>query len=92
MGFFSSLFSVALIPAIVKLETNLSDRERFDFDEDAFMRSLNQISGAIRRTESLSKQQEAIKRLWRLCDHDALNYREKDALVKQVEALKRDCR
>lgn len=92
MGFLSSLFGAALIPAIVKLERNLSDRERFDFDEDAFMRSLNQIDGAIRQTESINKKIEARKRLGRLCYHDALNYREKNALVKLVEDLNKNCR
>lgn len=31
MGFFSSLFTAALIPSIANFETKLSDRERFNF-------------------------------------------------------------
>lgn len=87
MGFFSSLFSAALIPTIANFETKLSDRERFNFGREEFERSLKQITKAIRATESQSKKREAIKRLERLCEHRSLEPDARRMLENQVDDL-----
>ena len=63
MGFFSSLFTAALIPSIANFETKLSDRERFNFGKKEFERSLFQITKAIRMTESQSKKKRCNKKI-----------------------------
>ena len=84
MGFFSKLFSKALMPTIMNLEKKLSDRDRFNFEENDFRRTIDQIFNMLRNPETGNQSREALRRLERLTNHRALSFDERKMLEKQI--------